>query len=215
MCAFVSTALSRVAEATLAKPTLHGVLASWYGLVAVGLSAATLSSLGLTDSFLHGVMTGSRCRSEASTFSEPHQHPSSMRFLKTLFRCLIVPAYAEEAFWRCLVHPRPTTATILQILTINTAFTAYHPIVGTIVWEYLPTKLALPSLHRPGVSRIFSDPAFLALTFILGSVCSAAYMMSGGVLYAPVIVHGVAVAVWLEMLGGAEALGIHKVKKSE
>ena len=220
MCAFVSTGLSRVAEATLAKPTLQGVLVSWYGLVAVGLSAATLSSLGHTSSFLHGV-TGSRCRSEAFTFSEPHQHPSSMRFLKTLCRCLIVPAYAEEAFWRCLVHPRPTTLsaftwdTILQILTINTVFTAYHPIVGTIVWEYLPTKLGLPSLHRPGVSRIFCDPAFLALTFILGSVCSAAYMMNGGGLYAPVIIHGVTVAVWLEVLGGAEALRIHKVKKSE
>lgn len=119
------------------------------------------------------------------------------------------------------MHPRPTTlsaftwATILQILTINTVFTAYHPIVGTIVWEYLPTKLGLPSIHRPGVSRIFSDPAFLILTFILGNACTAAYMMSGGGLYAPVFIHGVAVAVWLEVLGGAEALRIHKLKEGE
>ena len=225
MCAFVSTGLSRVAEATLAKPTLQGVLVSWYGLVAVGLSAATLSSLTRTKSFLRlpagkdVTSTGSRCQGPIS--SAPNHHLSSIRFLKTLCRCMVFPAYAEEAFWRCVVHPRPTTlsifqwATILKILTINMAFTAYHPIVGTIVWEYLPTKLGLPSLHRPGVSRIFSDPAFLILTFILGSVCSAAYMMNGGGLYAPVFIHGVAVAVWLEMLGGAVALRIHKGKERE
>lgn len=83
------------------------------------------------------------------------------------------------------------------------------------MWEFAPTKLRITSLHRPGVSRIFSDPAFLILTFILGTVCSAAYMMNGGGLYSPVIIHGVAVAVWLEMLGGAEALRIHKVKMTE
>ena len=218
MCAFVSTGLSRVAEATLAKPTLQGVLVSWYSLVAVGLSAATLSSLTHTKSFLRlpagkdGTSTGSRCQGPIS--SAPNQHLGSIRFLKTLCRCLIVPAYAEEAFWRCFVHPPPTTlpifqwatCTILKILTVNMAFTAYHPIVGIIVWDYLPTKWGMSTLHRPGVSRIFSDPAFLVLTFILGTACSVAYMLSGGGLYAPVFIHGVAVAVWLEGLGGADAL---------
>ena len=218
MCAFVSTGLSRVAEATLAKPTLQGVLVSWYGLVVVGLSAATLS-LTHTNSFLRlpagkdVTSTGSRCPGPISL--APHQHLSSIRFLKTLCRCLIVPAYAEEAFWRCFVHPRrPTTlpifqwATTLKILAINMAFTAYHPIVGTIVWDYLPTKWGISTPQRPGVSRIFSDPAFLVLTFILGTACSAAYMLSGGGLYAPVFIHGVAVAVWLEVLGGAKALRV-------
>ena len=84
---------------------------------------------------------------------------------------------------------------------------------GIIVWEYLPTKFDVPSLRRPGVSRIFSDPAFLILTFVLGSVCSAAYMLSGGGLYAPVFIHGVAVAVWLELLGGAQLLRIYSHAK--
>ena len=219
MCAFASDGLSRLAEATLAKPTLQGVLVSWYGLIAVGLSAATLSSLGQTDSFLRlpvvKDVTG-RCQAPISSVQ---RHRGLPQFLKTLGRCLIVPAYAEEAFWRCFIHPRPTLptvpwATILQILMINTAFTLYHPIVGTIVWECLPAKLGISSLHRPGVSRIFSDPAFLFLTFILGNLCRAAYMLSGGGLYAPIFIHGVAVAVWLEMLGGAKALRIHNVKRA-
>ena len=51
MCVFASSGLSRVAEATLVKPTLQGAVVSWYGLVAVGLSAATLSSLGIPNPF--------------------------------------------------------------------------------------------------------------------------------------------------------------------
>ena len=229
MCAFASSGLSRVAEATLVKPTLQGAVVSWYGLVAVGLSAATLSSLGCTESFLcppH--RKGETERYQTPSSLGPQQTPSLPRFIKTLLRCFVVPAYVEEAIWRCFIHPRPTAivtavertalsanslATIIQILVINTAFALYHPLVGTIVWKYLPTKFDVPSLRRPGVSRIFSDPAFLILTFVLGSVCSAAYMLSGGGLYAPVFIHGVAVAVWLELLGGAQLLRIYSHAK--
>jgi len=223
MCAFVSTGISRVAEAALVKPTLQGVLVSWYGLAAVGLSAATLFSMGYTDSFF--LETIGAKRSEPRTSMHRQHRPSIPLFLKVLCRCLLVPAFAEEAFWRCFLHPHPTSiatggemalstfpwATILQIVIINTAFTLYHPIIGKIVWEYLPLKIGAPSLRRPGVLRVFSDPAFLILTFILGFVCSGAFLMSGGALYAPVVIHGVAVAVWLELLGGARALRIHNV----
>jgi len=78
---------------------------------------------------------------------------------------------------------------------VNAAFALYHPIVGNIVWKLIPLRLGLYSLHRPGVTRVFTDPAFLFLAFVLGSVCSAAYMVSGGALYAPVVIHAVAVAV--------------------
>ena len=98
-CAFVSTGLSRVAEATLAKPTLQGALLSWYCLVAVGLSAATLSSLTRTKSFLRlpagkdGTSAGSRCQGPIS--SAPNQHLSSIRFLK---RC------ADACFFRRMLR---------------------------------------------------------------------------------------------------------------
>ena len=217
MCAFISTGLlvSRVVDATLVRPSLKGALVSWYGLVAVGVSAAALSSLGLAKSFLRVPSKDTPCSSR--TFA--------LQFTKTLTRCLLFPGFAEEAVWRCLIHPSPITsaigaapaatfswATIQKILMINAAFSPYHPIVGKIVWELIPLRLGLSSLHRPGVTHIFTEPAFLFLTFVLGNVCSAACMLTGGDLYAPVFIHAVAVAVWLEVLGGAKALRIEKLK---
>jgi len=93
-----------------------------------------------------------------------------------------------------------------RILATNLAFALYHPIVAGAASATMNSFLGLDPVNKSGVRQVFRDPTFLFLAFILGNTCSVAYWMAGGALYAPVLVHGVAVAIWLDLLGGEEAL---------
>ena len=55
--------------------------------------------------------------------------------------------------------------------------------------------------------QVFTDPSFLFLSFVLGNVCTYSYIQAGYALYAPVLVHTIAVSIWLSFLGGNAALG--------
>ena len=55
--------------------------------------------------------------------------------------------------------------------------------------------------------KVFTDPSFLFHTYILGYLCSYSYIQAGYALYAPVLIHTVAVSIWLTFLGGNEVLG--------
>ena len=198
-------AISRVLSSSLAQPTIQGAIGTCWGLTATGLSTAVATSLGWTDNFIE-------------LPSRPSWDPTNWwQFVKVFGRCLIVPAFAEEAVWRCLIHPHPTQYQevsraalsgfpIGRILAINLAFVIYHPLVADASYVTMKWFLDVGSVDRMGVIKVFRDPTFLMLAFVLGNSCSVAYWMAGGALYAPIIVHAVAVATWLEILGGEKFL---------
>jgi predicted Abi (CAAX) family protease len=51
--------------------------------------------------------------------------------------------------------------------------------------------------------KTFWDPAFLVMAGVFGAMCSAVYYLTGSLLVIW-LVHGVPVAIWLLLLGGAE-----------
>jgi predicted Abi (CAAX) family protease len=55
--------------------------------------------------------------------------------------------------------------------------------------------------------ELFVNHTFLSLSLLLGIVCTAAYVMTGS-LWPSVLMHWAAVTVWIELLGGAQWLGI-------
>ena len=66
-------------------------------------------------------------------------------------------------------------------------FVAYHPLAGA-TW------------YRPG-RQLFRDPAFLLSCSWLGAVCAGVFLLSGS-LWPPVLIHWLAVTLWLWPLGG-------------
>ena len=65
---------------------------------------------------------------------------------------------------------------------------------------YIIAHPLLAYLVRPPAIRLFSHPAFLVAVAILGTICALAYRATGSV-WAPVLCHWAAVAVW-QSLGG-------------
>ena len=84
-----------------------------------------------------------------------------------------------------------------RTIVVNLTFASYH---------LLGAELLVRGDVAPGAQRVFRDPAFLCLAFVLGEACSWAYLRSGGGLYAAVLTHAVPVTLWLELCGGERAL---------
>ncbi|KAJ8600523.1 hypothetical protein CTAYLR_009215 [Chrysophaeum taylorii] len=104
-------------------------------------------------------------------------------------RTLVAPAIPEELFWRVFLRPGPRLFSP-RSLSINAAFAVSH----------VATAEMLAPL-RPGAVRVFRDPAFLSLAFVLGIACTHAHLTTR-TLAAPVLVHAAAVSVWLSCWGG-------------
>lgn len=109
---------------------------------------------------------------------------------------LITPAITEELFFRVLFLPQPTEnvslVMVLLWLGISLAmFVAYHPLNAL---SFFPQGL-----------KVFFDTAFLVLATLLGIFCSIAYIQSGS-LWTAVVIHWLAVVVWLLFLGGYRKL---------
>lgn len=104
----------------------------------------------------------------------------------------LMPALGEEIVFRVLFLPHPTenpeisTQLLWGFITL-TAFIVYHPLEA-LTWY-------------PGGRDIFIKPSFLILAALLGAMCTIAYLASGSV-WLSVIIHWLAVAVWLVLLGG-------------
>lgn len=104
----------------------------------------------------------------------------------------LVPALSEEIVFRVLFLPHPTenpeinTQLLWGFITLM-AFIVYHPLEG-LTWY-------------PAGRDVFVKPSFLILAALLGAMCTIAYLTSGSVWLA-VIIHWLAVAVWLVLLGG-------------
>jgi predicted Abi (CAAX) family protease len=109
---------------------------------------------------------------------------------------LFMPAVIEELFFRVLLLPRTTEKVSALGLwfwgCISLAmFIVYHPLNAL---SFFPRGL-----------KTFFNVVFLVLAALLGIVCSIAYIQSGS-LWTPVVIHWLAVVVWLLLLGGYKKL---------
>ncbi len=104
----------------------------------------------------------------------------------------IIPALAEETVFRVLFLPHLTenpsikTQLLWGAITLA-AFIIYHPLQG-LTWN-------------PAGREVFMEPSFLILAALLGAMCTLAYSVVGSV-WLPVVIHWLAVIVWLVLLGG-------------
>jgi len=104
----------------------------------------------------------------------------------------IMPALGEEIVFRVLFLPHPTenpsikTQLLWGAITLA-AFIIYHPLQG-LTWN-------------PAGREVFMEPSFLILAALLGAMCTIAYSVVGSI-WLPVIIHWLAVVLWIILLGG-------------
>ncbi|MBW4685669.1 MAG: CPBP family intramembrane metalloprotease [Komarekiella atlantica HA4396-MV6] len=119
---------------------------------------------------------------------------------KVIFRLtlitLLLPATAEEVFFRVLLLPHKTEQASLAYQWIAGSislvlFVIYHPLNATFFIRNARTT--------------FSSFAFLTSAAILAIVCTIAYLKSGSI-YPPVMLHWVFVVSWLLGFGGYQRL---------
>jgi predicted Abi (CAAX) family protease len=114
--------------------------------------------------------------------------PTAPRVLLATF---LFPAVIEELLFRVLLVPHPHENATRQARWLWASlalllFVASHPL-----------KAALFPPHR----AVFAEPAFLILATLLGLACTLAYLRTGS-LWPPILLHWLAVAAWLLLLGG-------------
>jgi predicted Abi (CAAX) family protease len=110
---------------------------------------------------------------------------------------LLMPAFGEELLFRGLLLPHPLSGlspvALLPWIALSTGlFVLYHPLAGRL-W------------YRPG-RRLFHDRRFLLQCALLGVACALAYSATGSLWWA-VLLHWLAVFLWLEPLQGRRLLG--------
>jgi predicted Abi (CAAX) family protease len=150
-------------------------------LVLAGYGALALA-LGVASGFL----------------SMPMQWPPLAEALPRLAKLLLLPALVEELLFRVLLIPHPIEGFPWQSLLGWNAlslglFVLYHPVAAR--------------LWYPQARALFDDPRFLFQATLLGVACSLAYGFTGS-LWPPVLIHWLAVVIWLEPFRGREQLGL-------
>jgi predicted Abi (CAAX) family protease len=108
------------------------------------------------------------------------------------------PALLEDAVFRGALVPHPRE----RLPGSKVGWIAASSLIAFVAWH--PAQALL---YRHSEIGLFTSLIFLTLTFALGLVCTAAYLVSGS-LWPPVVMHWVSVTVWIEFLGGAARLGI-------
>lgn len=179
----ISVLWNRIASAAVVVPTAQGAMAVGQAVGLMGLCSGCGVGLGLTKRFIQADYS---CSNPAVVSTIP----------KTFVRALFMPGLVEEVVWRVLFQPPGMKWG--PIIAVNAVFAAYHVFGSAILAERLDNRL--------GARAVFCDPTFLALAFVLGNLCSYAYIQAGYGLWAPVLVHALPVTVWLTVLGGDEAL---------
>jgi predicted Abi (CAAX) family protease len=110
---------------------------------------------------------------------------------------LLMPAFLEELLFRALLLPHPlegvSPGSMLAWMALSLGlFVLYHPVAARL-W------------YRQG-QPLFDDPRFLQQCTLLGLACCLAYGLTASLWWA-VLIHWLAVVVWLEPLQGRLALG--------
>jgi predicted Abi (CAAX) family protease len=130
--------------------------------------------------------------------SLPWSWPPIAEVLPRAAGLLLLPALVEELLFRvCLIpHPIegfPWPPQLAWIALSLGLFVLYHPVAAR--------------LWYPQARQLFDDPAFLLQGTLLGVACSLAFVATGS-LWPPVLIHWLAVLIWLEPLRGRERLGL-------
>ncbi|MCX5957602.1 MAG: CPBP family glutamic-type intramembrane protease [Cyanobacteria bacterium] len=134
-----------------------------------------------------------------SGFLEPHHPwPRPRRLVSAAAALLPMPALGEELLFRGALLPHPGEDTPWPQLLAWSAlgiglFVLYHPLAGRLWYRR--------------AERVFHDPRFLLQTALLGVATTALYLASGS-LWPAVLLHALAVLVWLERLGGRQHLAV-------
>lgn len=134
-----------------------------------------------------------------SGFLEPgHPWPRPRRLLHAAAALLPMPALGEELLFRGALLPHPGEGTPWPQLLAWSAlgiglFVLYHPLAGRLWYRR--------------AEQVFHDPRFLLQTALLGVATTALYQASGS-LWPAVLLHALAVLVWLERLGGRQRLAV-------
>ena len=134
-----------------------------------------------------------------SGFLEPaHPWPRPRRLVSAAAALLPMPALGEELLFRGALLPHPGEGTPWPQLLAWSAlgiglFVLYHPLAGRLWYRR--------------AERLFHDPRFLLQTALLGVATTALYQVSGS-LWPALLLHAVAVLVWLERLGGRQHLAV-------
>jgi predicted Abi (CAAX) family protease len=134
-----------------------------------------------------------------SGFLEPgHPWPRPRRLVSAAAALLPMPALGEELLFRGALLPHPGEGTPWPQLLAWSAlgiglFVLYHPLAGRLWYRR--------------AERVFHDPRFLLQTALLGVATTVLYQVSGS-LWPAVLLHAVAVLVWLERLGGRQHLAM-------
>ena len=152
---------------------------SWLG---AGLYAAVALGLGLGSGFLE----------------RQHSWPRPGHLLRAAAALLPMPALGEELLFRGALLPHPGEGTPWPRLLAWSAlsiglFVLYHPLAGRLWYRR--------------ADRVFHDPRFLLQTALLGVATTALYQGSGS-LWPAVLLHALAVLIWLERLGGRRRLAL-------
>ncbi|MEX1324933.1 MAG: CPBP family glutamic-type intramembrane protease, partial [Synechococcaceae cyanobacterium] len=110
---------------------------------------------------------------------------------------LVLPALVEELIFRValLPHPlegEPRGALLAWIALSIGLFVLYHPVAARLWYRQ--------------ARAVFDDPRFLVQCTLLGLACALVYVVTGS-LWPPVLIHWLAVLVWLEPLQGRRLLG--------
>jgi predicted Abi (CAAX) family protease len=175
----VGTLFNRVL-ASLLPPLQQGALA--HSLAVLTVYGVLALALGFASGFL----------------TLPWSWPSLGPLLPRLAGLFLLPSLLEELLFRALLipHPvegfpwRPELAWIALSLGL---FVLYHPLAAR--------------LWYPQARRLFDDPRFLVQATLLGLACSLAYAGTGS-LWPPVLIHWLAVVIWLEPLRGRQQWGL-------
>lgn len=150
--------------------------AQGFSLLVLGIYAA----LALGHGFRSGFLTG------------PWRWPPLGRLLPRAAGLLLMPALVEELIFRVALLPHPLEGEhggpLLAWIALSTGlFVLYHPLAARL-W-YRQARV------------LFHDPRFLVQCTLLGLACGLVYVVTGS-LWPPVLIHWLAVLVWLEPLQG-------------
>jgi predicted Abi (CAAX) family protease len=128
----------------------------------------------------------------------PWHWPPLGQALPRVAGLLLLPALVEELLFRVLLIPSPSEGfpwlpqLAWSALSLG-LFVLYHPVAGR--------------LWYPQARALFNDPRFLVQATLLGVACSLTYLLTGS-LWPPVLIHWLAVVIWLEPFRGRERLGL-------
>jgi predicted Abi (CAAX) family protease len=181
----VGTLVNRVL-ASLLPPLQPGDL--FLSLAIVAVYGALALGLGFATGFL----------------SLPWSWPPIAEVLPRAAGLLLMPALVEELLFRvCLIpHPIegfPWRSQVGWVALSLSLFVAYHPVAAR--------------LWYPQARPLFDRPQFLLQATLLGLACSLAFVATGS-LWPPVLIHWLAVLIWLEPLRGRERFGLAQAAPS-